>query len=450
VLLYPVYALLFADAGLSTGAISSLFAIWSIVAFLAEVPSGALADTWSRRHLYALGALLTGLGYALWIIWPAYPGFALGFVLWGIGGAFASGTLEALVYDELTASADADAGAGEPAVRAEGVPPSRAELSSGGQAYARVMGRSGTVGILAMLAATLLATPAYAVGGYRLVGIASVAVVIVGGLLALRLPTPPAGRPTPPDDSAERPTPPADSVERPTPPAGTTERPTPPAGSAERPTSAVDSAESGAEGPASTDSYAGPVTEAEENPYWATVRDGLRESVRSRRIAWAVAIAALVPGFTALDEYLPLLSRDKGAPTTLVPLLFGLTALAMAAGSALAGRFPTLPRRRLAALLAAAAVLLAAGALLRSIFGMLAVSAAFGVLQFAMVLTETRLQEAIASRARTTVLSVSGFLSEVFAVALYALFALDAPLPALFALSAVPLIATASAIARYL
>jgi hypothetical protein len=163
-----------------------------------------------------------------------------------------------------------------------------------------------------------------------------------------------------------------------------------------------------------------------------------------------VLIAALVPGFTALDEYLPLLSREKGAPTAIVPLLYALTALAMAAGSALAGRFPTLPRRRLAALLAAATALMAAGALTRSLLGMAAVSAAFGILQFAMVLTETRLQETITGRARTTVLSISGFLSEVFAVGLYGLFALDAPLPALFALSALPLALTALATARYL
>jgi hypothetical protein len=258
-----------------------------------------------------------------------------------------------------------------------------------GAVYAKVMGRAGTVAILAMLAATLLAGPAYAVGGYRLVGVASVAVVTLGGLLALRLPSPAAGA-------------------------------------------------------------ADPLTEGDDDTYWATLRDGVRQSMRSRRVLWVVAIAALVPGFTALDEYLPLLSRDKGAPTTLVPLLFALTALAMAAGSAIAGRFPTLPRRRLAALVAAAAGLFAAGALTPSIFGMVAVSVAFGVLQFAMVLTETRLQEAITGRARTTVLSVSGFLSEVFAVALYALFALNAPLPALFALSAVPLAATALATARYL
>jgi hypothetical protein len=402
------------------------------------VPSGALADSWSRRHLYALGALLTAAGYATWIIWPAYPGFALGFVLWGIGGAFASGTLEALVYDDLLVAAaaadgdlpDADTATahGEPASEGES---SEGEPSAAGDAYARVMGRAGTAGILAMLAATLLAAPAFAVGGYRLVGLASVAVVTIGGLLALRLPAPAAGTPEP-------------LTENDAPAAGTpeplTENDAPPAGTPEPLTENDDPAAGTRE----------PLTESDESPYWATLRDGVRESVRSRRIAWAVVVAALVPGFTALDEYLPLLSRDKGAPTTLVPLLFALTAFAMAAGSALAGRFPALSRRRLAALLATAAVLLAAGALVGSIFGMVAVSAAFGVLQFAIVLTETRLQEAITGRARTTVLSVSGFLSEVFAVALYALFALDAPLPALFALSAVPLAATAAAIARYL
>jgi MFS family permease len=371
-----VYALLFADAGLSTGAISSLFAIWSIVSFVAEVPSGALADSWSRRRLYALGTLLTAAGYATWILWPAYPGFVLGFVLWGVGGACGSGTLEAVVYDDLHAAVTTGPGPAEPARRAAG------------EAYARVMGRSGTVGILAMLAATLLATPVYAIGGYRLVGLISVVVVATGGLLALRLPSAPAG---PADDEDD-----------------------------------------------------------EDGGYLATLRDGVRQSVRGRRVAWAVLVAALVPGFTALDEYLPLMSRDKGAPTTVVPLLFAVTALAMAVGSALAGRFPAVPPRRLGALLAVAAALVAGGALTRSVLGMVAVSAAFGILQFAMVLTETRLQEVITGRARTTVLSVSGFLSEMFAVALYALFALDAPLPVLFALSAVPLAATAATAARRL
>jgi len=50
VLLYPVYALLFSDTGLSVGQISSLFVIWSGASLVFEVPSGAWADAVSRRH----------------------------------------------------------------------------------------------------------------------------------------------------------------------------------------------------------------------------------------------------------------------------------------------------------------------------------------------------------------------------------------------------------------
>ncbi|MEU4244638.1 MFS transporter [Actinoplanes sp. NPDC026619] len=344
-MLYPVYALLFADAGLSTSQISTLFVIWSVVSFVFEVPSGALADAWSRRGLYAIGEILTAAGYALWLIWPAFPGFALGFMLWGLGGALSSGTLEALVYDQV------------------------------GDAYAKVMGRASTAGILAMTAATLLATPAFAAGGYRLVGIASIATVTLGGLLALRLP-----------DSR-----------------GTHEE----------------------------------ADDHNEGSYLLLLRAGLRESIKNRRIILALAVAALLPGFSALDEYLPLLAREKGAPTVAVPLLFALTALAMAAGSALAGRFA-------APVSAVAAVLLAAGALVPHLAGMVAISAAFGLLQFGMIRAETRLQAEITGPARSTVLSVSGFAAEAFAVTLYAWFALPLSLTALFALAAAPLLLTAA------
>jgi MFS family permease len=339
--------LLFADAGLSTSRISVLFAIWSVVSFAFEVPSGALADAWSRRGLYAVGQLLTAAGYALWLIWPAFPGFALGFVLWGLGGALASGTLEALVYDQV------------------------------GDDYAKVMGRVGTVGILAMLAATLLAAPALTLGGYRLVGIASIVVVTLGGLLALRLP---------------------DSVGTP-----------------------------------------GEADESESGSYGQLLRSGLRDAVKDKHTILAVAVAALLPGFTALDEYLPLLSRDKGAPTVGVPLLYALVALAMAAGSALAGRCAA----SLPLVVAASAALLAAGALVPHLIGMIPVAVAFGLLQYAMIRAETNLQESITGPARSTVLSVSGFGAEVCAVVLYAGFGLPAPLPLLFALATVPLLLTA-------
>ena len=86
VLLYPVYVLLFGDTGLTVGQISGLFVLWSVTAIVLEVPSGAWADTVSRRLLLCLAPLLTGACFALWVLAPSWWAFALGFVLWGAAG----------------------------------------------------------------------------------------------------------------------------------------------------------------------------------------------------------------------------------------------------------------------------------------------------------------------------------------------------------------------------
>ena len=72
ILLYPVYALLFAEHGLSAAEISTLFIIWSCVTFVLEVPSGMWADLFSRRKLLVLAPLLSGAGFALWTWLPVF------------------------------------------------------------------------------------------------------------------------------------------------------------------------------------------------------------------------------------------------------------------------------------------------------------------------------------------------------------------------------------------
>ena len=100
---FPVYALLFTDAGLSTGQVSTLLVIWSASHVVLEVPSGAWADTVPRRRLLVLAAALYGGCFALWSAVPTYAAFAGGFVLWGLSGSLVSGTYEAYVYDHLHA-----------------------------------------------------------------------------------------------------------------------------------------------------------------------------------------------------------------------------------------------------------------------------------------------------------------------------------------------------------
>ncbi|KAB1913868.1 MFS transporter [Micromonospora sp. AMSO31t] len=163
VLLYPVYTLLFADTGLSVGQISSLFVLWSAAGILLEVPSGAWADAASRRLLLCLAPLLTAAGFALWVLVPSYPAFAVGFLLWGAGGALRSGAQEALVWTELD------------------------RLGAAGL-YARLAGRARTAELLGVVGAMGLAAPVLALGGYPAVGAASVAACLAAAAVATRFP----------------------------------------------------------------------------------------------------------------------------------------------------------------------------------------------------------------------------------------------------------------------
>ncbi|MFI6519030.1 MFS transporter [Spirillospora sp. NPDC050679] len=158
-----MYALLFSGAGLTPAAISSLFALWSLTTFAFEIPSGIWADAHSRRRLLTLAPLLTATGFALWTLRPTYTAFAAGFVLWGLGSALTSGSLQALVYDHL-------------------------DHLGATPAYARLMGRAHTLGATATLLATALAAPLTATGGYQATGWASITVCLLTALAAHNLP----------------------------------------------------------------------------------------------------------------------------------------------------------------------------------------------------------------------------------------------------------------------
>jgi len=161
--LFPVYALLFTDAGLSTGQVSSLFIIWSATHVLLEVPSGAWADTVPRRRLLVLGAALYTGCFALWTAVPTYAAFAGGFVLWGLSGSLVSGTYEAYVYDHLQA---------------------RGATAS----YRRVIAAGETSALVLNLVATAAAAPIVAVWGLVGAGWASVLVCLGATALAVTLP----------------------------------------------------------------------------------------------------------------------------------------------------------------------------------------------------------------------------------------------------------------------
>jgi MFS family permease len=103
ILIFPLYTVMFVDAGLTPVEMTVCLTAWSVSSFVLQVPSGIIADRWSRRHILAWSQLARGAGFVVWLLYPHFWGFLAGLLLWGVKSAFTSGAFEALLYDELKA-----------------------------------------------------------------------------------------------------------------------------------------------------------------------------------------------------------------------------------------------------------------------------------------------------------------------------------------------------------
>jgi DHA3 family tetracycline resistance protein-like MFS transporter len=69
--------------------------------FLFEIPTGVVADVYSRRLSVIIGVFLIGAGITLEGSLPVFSAIALGQVIWGIGYTFTSGAIQAWISDEI-------------------------------------------------------------------------------------------------------------------------------------------------------------------------------------------------------------------------------------------------------------------------------------------------------------------------------------------------------------
>ncbi|MCB1154606.1 MFS transporter [bacterium] len=156
---YPVYLIMFTDYGLSPVDIAWVFVAWSIALFTLELPSGALADRYSRRKVLIFGQILNVLGLLCWLFYKSFWGFFFGLVLWGAKQAMMSGTFEAFVYDELKALKCEDQ-------------------------YAKVIGRNRAVMSVGLMISGLAASPMVLLG-YDATIIATIVSAAASGLVLL-------------------------------------------------------------------------------------------------------------------------------------------------------------------------------------------------------------------------------------------------------------------------
>lgn len=69
--------------------------------FLSEIPTGIVADIYSRKLSIVIGVVMIGIGFILESLIPLYWIVLLSQVIWGVGATFLSGAEEAWIADEV-------------------------------------------------------------------------------------------------------------------------------------------------------------------------------------------------------------------------------------------------------------------------------------------------------------------------------------------------------------
>lgn len=72
-----------------------------VSAFVFEVPTGIVADVYSRRLSIIIGYVLMGLGFLVEGFFPAFLPILLAQIIWGLGYTFTSGATQAWISDEV-------------------------------------------------------------------------------------------------------------------------------------------------------------------------------------------------------------------------------------------------------------------------------------------------------------------------------------------------------------
>lgn len=97
----PFLFLFFRQHGMDQGQYGEIVGAYYVAMFVAELPTGVLADRFGRKRMLVLGPLLLALGFGALLAWPSYGGFLLGEVLLGLGHAVLSGPPAAMLYEAL-------------------------------------------------------------------------------------------------------------------------------------------------------------------------------------------------------------------------------------------------------------------------------------------------------------------------------------------------------------
>lgn len=99
---YAIYNFFFKFHSMSIFQISLLLGWWTFNTLIFEIPTGALADKWSRKKMLVLAPFMKSACFLVWFFAKGdFYIYALGFTFWAVSESFISGTTQALLFDHL-------------------------------------------------------------------------------------------------------------------------------------------------------------------------------------------------------------------------------------------------------------------------------------------------------------------------------------------------------------
>src|SRR5574342_1430430 len=104
-----LFSMMFVSASLYEATVAGLTPVQLILvgttlemsAFIFEVPTGIVADVYSRRLSIIVGYVLMGTGLLVEGFLPAFLPILIAQVIWGLGYTFTSGASQAWITDEI-------------------------------------------------------------------------------------------------------------------------------------------------------------------------------------------------------------------------------------------------------------------------------------------------------------------------------------------------------------
>ncbi len=142
--------------------------------------------------------------------------------------------------------------------------------------------------------------------------------------------------------------------------------------------------------------------------WWQTLRAGLSATRRQPELLRLAVVGALIAGLFIVDEYIPLLARERGASDTVVPLIVLTVWLGLIIGGEVAARRPDVHSSTLATALVAGTAIAAVAIALDSPWALLGIGVTYGITETTWVISDARFQAAAPRATRATVTSVRG------------------------------------------